>query len=101
MTAPAPVDTSDAITGEVIEDAEIVRETGEDVGAVMDDWPEDDVAYFAKLKADMAAANDLDAIEAIWDSCDALSRFAHDETQQSIAVSIQRTAFNRIGGNRG
>ena len=96
-----PTEQADAETGEIIDDAEIVRETGEDVGAVMDDWPEDDVAFFAKLKADMAAAATLEALQSIWDDSDALSRYAHDETQQAIAISIQRTAFNRIGGGRG
>ena len=94
------IQTVDPATGEVIDDAEIVQETG-DVGAVMSDWPEDDVAFFGKLKADMAAAATLEAVETIWEASDALARFAHDETQQAIAVSIQRTAFNRIGGGRG
>ena len=100
-TVLARAPAADPDTGEIIDDAQIVRETGESVDAVMDDWPEDADEFLLKLKEAMGAAPNLDVVEAIWEESDALARLAHNETQQAIAVSIQKTAFNRLGGRRG
>lgn len=89
------------VEGEIIEDAEIVRETGEDVGAIMDDWPVDDTDYFTRLDDDMAVASDLASIEEIWTDADPMARFdgkPQGEINQGIAKGIKSRHVKRIGG---
>lgn len=97
----APIETSDPVTGEVIDPSDIVTETGEDVGAVMDDWPVDDTEFFTKLDDDMAVASDLATIEEIWSDADPMARFEgrpQGETNQGIAKGIKNRHAKRIGG---
>ncbi|MFK5283311.1 hypothetical protein ACI3PL_27435, partial [Lacticaseibacillus paracasei] len=51
-----PVETIDAATGEVIDDREIVRETGESVDAIMD-ADETIGDYFERMEAAMQGAS--------------------------------------------
>jgi phage recombination protein Bet len=102
---PAPpsaaVETSDPATGEMIDDAEIVRETGEATDALVDDWPVDDTDYFTRLDDDMAVASDAATIEEIWTDADPMARFdgkPQAETNQGIAKGIKARHVKRAGG---
>lgn len=97
---PKAVDTIDPRTGEILDDREIVRETGENVDGIMDDWPEDDTAYFERLESDLAVVSDMASLEEVWMSADALARFdgkPNGETNQGIAKAIRKRAEKRIG----
>ena len=97
--AVKPVENFDAVTGEVIEDAEIVRETGEDTAAIADDQT-DDTTFFERLDDDMAVASDAATIEEIWTEADPLARFEgkdNAETNQGIAKAIRARHMKRIG----
>lgn len=90
-------DIVDAETGEVVDQREIVQETGEQTAALMDDEP-DDTAFFEKLEADMAEVSDEAEIEEIWTEADPLARFEGDETNQAIALAIKKRALKRVAG---
>lgn len=97
--AVKPVENFDATTGEVIEDAEIVRETGEDTTALADDQT-DDTTFFERLDDDMAVASDAATIEEIWTEADPLARFEgrdNAETNQGISKAIRARHMKRIG----
>jgi len=88
-------DVIDVETGEVVDQREIVQETGEQTAALMDDEP-DDTAFFEKLEADMAEASDEAGIEEIWTEADPLARFEGDETNQAIALAIKKRALKKV-----
>lgn len=95
-----PVETIDADTGEIIDEREIVPETGEAVDAVMDDAAIDDTTFFEQLEADMAVASDAATIEEIWTAADPMARFdgkPAGEINQGIAMAIKSRALKRIG----
>ncbi len=96
-----PSEVVDAGTGEVIDQREIVTETGEDTGAVMDDAAIDDTTFFDRLEDNMAVASDLETIEEIWTEADPLARFdgkPNGEINQAIALQIRKRAEKRVGG---
>jgi phage recombination protein Bet len=100
----SPAEVVDADTGEVIDQREIVTETGEDTGAVMDDAEIDDTTFFESLEENMAVAGDLETVEEIWTEADPLARFdgkPNGEINQAIALQIRKRAEKRIGGGNG
>jgi len=88
-------DVIDVETGEVVDQRELVQETGEQTAALMDDEP-DDTAFFEKLEADMAEASDEAGIEEIWTEADPLARFEGDEVSQGIALAIKKRALKKV-----
>ena len=97
---PPASNLSEASRGEDIEDAEIVRETGEDTAALADDQT-DDTTFFERLDDDMAVASDAATIEEIWTEADPLARFEgkdNGETNQGIAKAIRARHMKRVGG---
>jgi phage recombination protein Bet len=97
---PAPPSAQivhDADTGEVIDDAEIVRETGEQIAALLDDV-EDDTDFFTSLDAAMDEASDAASIEEIWSEYDPMARFENNDDGQALALSIKRRHDARVGG---
>jgi phage recombination protein Bet len=104
---PPKPPVADIVEAEVIDDRDIVHETGEAVDAVMgagepvDEWPADDTEFFTKLDDDLACAGDLDTLEEIWTSADAMARFTgkpQGEIKQGIAKGIKNRHVKRIGG---
>ena len=91
-----PVETIDAATGEVIDDREIVRETGESVDAIMD-ADETIGDYFERMEAAMQGASNAADIAEVWNDFDPLARFENDEENQALAVSIRRRHVQRVG----
>lgn len=101
--APPP-DVIDAETGEVIDERETVTETGEDVGAVMDEGDVDDTTYFERLEESLSVVTDAATLEEIWTEFDPMARFTGKpggEVNQSIALAIRKRAEKRIGGGNG
>lgn len=97
---PAPPQAQidhDAETGEVIDDAEIVRETGEQTAALLDEV-EDDTDFFTSLDAAMDEASDAASIEEIWSEHDPMARFENNDDGQALALSIKRRHDARVGG---
>lgn len=92
-----PVETIDADTGEVIDEREIVPETGEAVDAVMDDAGETIGDYFERMEAAMQGASNAADIAEVWNDFDPLARFENDEENQALAVSIRRRHVQRVG----
>lgn len=98
---PEPVETIDADTGEVIDEREIVPETGESVDAVMDDAEVDDTTFFEQLEEALAVVGDAETAEEVWTTFDPMARFTgkpNGEANQAIAMAIKRRAMKRIGG---
>jgi recombination protein RecT len=102
MVQTEAAETIDATTGEVIDDREIVRETGEDVSAVLDDGEHvDDTTFFERLEEALAVVTDLASLEEVWTDADPMARFEGKpggEVNQSIALAIRKRAEKRIGG---
>lgn len=100
-TPTKQVETIDAATGEVMDEREIVHETGEAVDAIMDDAEHDDTAYFERLEEALSVCSDAETVEEVWTDFDPMARFdgkANAETNQGIAMAIKRRAMKRIGG---
>jgi hypothetical protein len=104
---PAPptignAEVIDSDTGEVIDDRQIVRETGEDTGAVVDgeasDWPEDPDGFLKALQAALGPAKSLADVDEVWTESDAIARLTHVPAKQAIAKSFYRDAINRVNG---
>lgn len=90
----ALVETIDPDTGEVIDDRQIVRETGEDTGAIGEI---DDQAFFKELESDLAAAMDAATVEEVWNTHDAEARFDGDDVNIAIAQRIKARRLKQIG----
>lgn len=84
----------DAETGEVLDDSRIVRETGEDIGAVEE---VDDAAFFKALESDLAAAMDAATVEEVWSVHDAEARFDGDDVNIAIAQKIKARRLKQLG----
>lgn len=103
----APAETVDAETGEVVDEREIVTETGEQTDAVMDEAAGeaiDDTTFFEQLEEAMAVVSDAASIEEVWTEFDPLARFDGQpgaEINQSIALAIRKRAEKRTGGVHG
>lgn len=91
----------DAETGEVIDDSQIVRETGEDIGAVMADGEFDAAAFFDELETNLAGAMDEATVEEVWSDMDAEGHFDGDDINLQIAVKIKERRLAQIGGKNG
>jgi phage RecT family recombinase len=110
ISAPPPPDTSaadeaeiiDGETGEIIDQREIVTETGEDAGAVEADGEViDDTTFFERLEEALAVVSDAATIEEVWTEFDPLARFdgkPNGEINQAIALQIKKRAEKRVGG---
>jgi len=103
IEAPKPPqpDIIDAETGEVIDERQIVPETGEETATLFDDEPLSDTAFFEKLEEDLAVVSDLATLEEVWTAADPLARFdgkPAGEINQGIAMAIRKRAEKRIGG---
>lgn len=95
--AVKPVENFDAVTGEVIDDAEIVRETGEDTAAIVDS--EFNVTdFFEQMETSFAAETTVEGVEERWTEFDPLAQFDGDDINQGIAIAIKKRALKRIGG---
>ncbi|MEC9244624.1 MAG: recombinase RecT [Pseudomonadota bacterium] len=89
-------ETIDAETGEVIEDSQIVRETGEDIGAVMADGEFDAAAFFEEMETSFAAENSVEGVEERWTEFDPMAQFEGDESNQGIALAIKKRRLREI-----
>ena len=99
---PAAQIVHDAQTGEIIDDAEIVRETGEATSTLTareDDF--DATAFFEEMEASLGAETTAEGVEERWDEFDPLATFDGDETNQSIALAIKKRRLKTIGGDHG
>lgn len=95
-------DVIDAETGEVVDEREIVKETGEQIDAVIDGELEDTIGdYFERMDAAMAEADDAASIAEIWNDMDPLAKFEGDEESQALATSIKRRHVQRVGQKNG
>jgi recombination protein RecT len=112
INAPIPeaetvehAETIDGETGEIIDEREIVAETGEDAGAVEADGEViDDTEFFNRLEDDMAVAGDEATIEEVWTEADPMARFdgkPQGEVNQGIAKAIKARHLKRVGGGNG
>lgn len=86
----------DAETGEVIDDSHIVRETGEDIGAVMADGEFDAAAFFEEMETSFAAENSVEGVEERWTEFDPMAQFEGDESNQGIALAIKKRRLREI-----
>lgn len=86
----------DAETGEVIDDSQIVRETGEDIGAVMADGEFDAAAFFEEMETSFAAENSVEGVEERWTEFDPMAQFEGDESNQGIALAIKKRRLREI-----
>lgn len=107
-------DIIDAETGEVIDEREIVIETGEATDAVAasidadgdqptDDDMVDDNTFFERLEEALAVAGDAATVEEVWTEFDPMARFdgkPNGEINQGIAVAIKKRAEKRVGGGK-
>lgn len=97
-----PAEVIDAETGEIVDEREIVPETGEDAGAVEADGEViDDTTYFSQLEEALAVASDAASIEEVWTEFDPLARFdgkPNGATSQGIALALKKQAERRVGG---
>lgn len=95
---PAPPTAKQAATvdtGEVIEDAEIVRESGEDTAALSEFNATD---FFEQMETSFAAETTVEGVEERWTEFDPLAQFDGDDINQGIAIAIKKRALKRIGG---
>ncbi|MGB3830873.1 MAG: phage recombination protein Bet [Mesorhizobium sp.] len=90
----------DETTGEVIDHREIVAETGEDAGAVMDSGSFDYGRWFEEFQAAMDQAATAEDVAEVWNNCDPLATFEGDDDSQALAQKIKRETMLRIGGQR-
>lgn len=102
--APPSDEIVDVSSGEIIDASDVVAETGEDVGSLLDgtisDEPIDDTSFFERLEEDLAAVTDLASLEEVWTAADAMARFdgkPGGEIKQGIALAIRKRAERRIG----
>lgn len=86
----------DAETGEVVDDRQIVRETGEDIDAVMADGEFDAAAFFEEMEASFAAENTVEGVEERWTEFDPMAQFEGDESNQGIALAIKKRRLREI-----
>ncbi|WP_292519929.1 recombinase RecT [Mesorhizobium sp.] len=96
-------ETIDAETGEILDEREVVTETGEATDAIVDETI-DDNTFFERLEEALAVVSDLATVEEIWTDFDPLARFEGKpaaEINQSIALAIRKRAEKRIGGSNG
>lgn len=108
-----PSDVIDAETGEVIDEREIVIETGEATDAVAasidadadqaaDDDMVDDNTFFERLEEALAVVSDAASLEEVWTEFDPMARFdgkPNGEVNQGIAKAIKKRAEKRGGGS--
>lgn len=95
-----PAEIIDAGTGEIIDPREIVTETGEDTGAVMDAAEIDYGRWFEEFQSAMDQAATAEDVAEVWNNCDPLATFEGDDDSQALAQKIKREAMLRIGGQR-
>jgi phage recombination protein Bet len=95
-----PAEVVDADTGEVIDQREIVTETGEDTSAVMDTAPIDYGRWFEEFQTAMDQAATAQDVAEVWNNCDPLATFEGDDDSQALAQKIKREAMLRIGGQK-
>lgn len=91
------VETIDASTGEIVDEREVVTETGEATGPLVEE-EFDATAFFDEMEASFAAETSVDGIEERWTEFDPMAQFEGDETNQSIALAIKKRAVKRVGG---
>lgn len=103
-TPPRPPDppmakqaaTIDVTARDVIDDAEIVRETGEDTAAITDsEFNATD--FFEQMETSFAAETTVEGVEERFVEFDPLATFEGDDVNQGIALAIKRRALHRIG----
>lgn len=61
----------------------------------------DDTEFFSRLEDGLAVTQDIETLEEVWQTFDALARFdgqPNGETNQGIAMAIRKHAEKRIGG---
>ncbi|MER9937460.1 phage recombination protein Bet [Mesorhizobium sp. M0088] len=86
----------DAEVEEIIDEREVVTETGEATDAIVDET-ETLGDYFTKLDETMGAATTAADIAEIWNDFDPLAKFEGDEDNQALATSIKRKHVQRVG----
>lgn len=95
-----PTEAIDGETGEVVDEREIVTETGEDTGAVTDEGePVDDTTYFERLEEALSVVTDQTTLEEVWTDFDPMARFTGKpggEVNHGIALAIRKRAEKRI-----
>lgn len=94
---PAPPAEAKITDAEIVDEREIVTETGEDTGAVMD-GEFDATAFFDEIEASLGAEETAEGIEDRWTEYDPLATFEGDELNQGIALAIKRRHLKRVGG---
>lgn len=94
-------DVIDAETGEVVDEREVVKETGEQTAALMDGDDDTIGDYFERMNTAMAEADDAASIAEIWNDMDPLAKFEGDEESQALATSIKRRHVQRVGQKNG
>lgn len=95
-----PAEVVDVGTGEITDQRELVTETGEDTGAVMDAAPIDYGRWFEEFQTAMDQAATAEDVAEVWNNCDPLATFEGDDDSQALAQKIKREAMLRIGGQR-
>ena len=94
-------DVIDAETGEVVDEREVVKETGEQAAALLDSDDDTIGDYFERMNTAMAEADDAASIAEIWNDMDPLAKFEGDEESQALATSIKRRHVQRVGQKNG
>lgn len=95
-----PTETVDADTGDIVDERELVSETGEDASAIMDAASFDYGRWFEEFQAAMDQAATAEDVAEVWNNCDPLATFEGDDDSQALAQKIKREAMLRIGGQR-
>ncbi|HEU4986830.1 MAG TPA: recombinase RecT [Rhizobiaceae bacterium] len=99
---PAPkqqVEIVDAETGEIVDEREIIPETGEATETVTPAEGEfDPNAYFEDLETALMAQNTAEDVETIWTEFDPLATFDGDDVNIGIATAIKNRRLKAIGG---
>lgn len=102
ISAPKPpVNTPEAHdpeTGE-IDDRQIVRETGEDIGAVTEAEPGDPADLIGRLDEALACASDAATVEEIWSDMDIEAALEGDDINRAIADKLKARRLKQIGGD--
>ncbi|MBA3576161.1 MAG: recombinase RecT [Sphingomonas sp.] len=100
--APAPTinhaEIVDAQTGEIIDEMEIVTETGEATDTLVDSDAFDANLFFEELEISLGAETTAEGVEERWNEFDPLATLEGDETNQSIALAIKKRRLKTIGG---
>lgn len=106
ISAPPPPDTStaeeaeiiDSETGEIVDEREIVPETGEQTAALADDAQLDDGDFLHQLEESLAVCSDEATLEEVWTEFDPMARFEGNPDAQKLATMTKRRHLKRVGG---